>query len=88
MSGRDLRSVTTSRFMLGTALILLKGLKSLIFLIDFRFGTVGINEIRPTITTIKSRMFHGSLKYEVLCIKKPNAIILKPASAVYMYVNI
>lgn len=82
MSGKDFRSVTTSLFMLGTAFILRKGLKSLIFLIALRLGTVGINEIRPTMTTIKSRMFHGSLKYEVLCRKKPNAIILNTASDV------
>jgi hypothetical protein len=48
--------------MLGTALILLKGLKRRMFLIDFRFGTIGSKEIRPIITTIKSRMFQGSLR--------------------------
>jgi len=48
--------------MLGTALILRNGLKRRMFLIDFRFGTEGMSEIKPTMTTKKSRMFQGSLK--------------------------
>jgi hypothetical protein len=60
--GRDFNSVETSLFMLGTAFILLNGLKSRIFLILLRFGTDGIREIRPTHTVRKSRIFHGSLK--------------------------
>ncbi len=62
MFGRDLSNVATNLFMLGTALILLSGLKSLIFLIDLRFGTLGKRDITPTITTMKSNMFHGSLR--------------------------
>ncbi len=62
MFGKDFSKVWTSLFILGTALMLLKGLNSLIFLIDLRFGTLGIKDNNPTITTIKSSTFHGSLK--------------------------
>lgn len=37
--GSESKSVLTSRFMLGTALMLLRGLKTLMVLRDFRFGT-------------------------------------------------
>ena len=62
--GRDARRVYTNRFKLGTALIVLKGLKILNVLSDLRFGTAGKNDIIPTPTTIKSRMFHMFLRYE------------------------
>jgi hypothetical protein len=55
---------------------------------DFRFGTSGIKEISPTITTVKSKMFHPSLRYDFLCRIKPKAIILRMHSAVYIIVKI
>lgn len=58
--GKDISKVATSLFMLGTAFILLRGLKTLIVLNDLRLGTFGMRDIIPMITTIKSRTFHGS----------------------------
>lgn len=58
--------VYTRRFIEGTALMLLRGLKTLIILKDFRFGKSGINEIIPITTTMKSITFQGSLKYDFL----------------------
>ena len=60
--GKDLISVATCLFMLGTAFMLLNGLKIRITLNDFKFGTSGIKEMRPIMTTTKSRMFHPSLR--------------------------
>jgi hypothetical protein len=53
-----------------------------IILNDFRLGTFGINDISPIITTVKSKIFHPSLRYDLLCIINPNARILRTHSAV------
>lgn len=68
--------------MLGTALMLLRGLRILIVLRALRFGTEGIKDIKPMITTIKSRAFQGSLMYDFLCRMKPKAIDFIIASVV------
>lgn len=78
--GIDRRRVQTSRFMLGTALILLSGLITLITRKAFKFGTDGIIEMAPIITTVKSSTFHVFLRQDRLCTTNPNAVILKRAS--------
>jgi hypothetical protein len=62
--GRDIRSVDTNLFKLGTALIVLRGLNILKVLSDLRFGTPGKNDMIPITTTIKSRTFHAVLRYD------------------------
>jgi len=57
-----MRRVATSRFIDGTALILLKGLNILSILSDFKFGKSGMSEMIPITTTTKSMTFQGSLK--------------------------
>jgi hypothetical protein len=61
MRGIAISKVATSLFILGTAFMLLRGLITRIVLSDFRFGTDGMREISPMITTTKSRTFQGSL---------------------------
>jgi hypothetical protein len=60
--GKDRSNVATRRFILGTALILLRGLNTRMVLKDFRFGNEGIIDIKLIITTVKSRIFQGSRK--------------------------
>lgn len=74
--------VFTCLFMLGTAWIDLRGLKTRIIRKDFRFGTSGIRVISPVITIKKSNTFQPSLKYERLCITRPKANIFMMHSMV------
>jgi hypothetical protein len=62
IGGKAISKVATWRFILGTALIDLSGLNTLKVLSDFRFGTLGISEMSPMMTTKKSRTFQGSLR--------------------------
>ena len=59
--GRDSSSELTSLLMLGTALILLRGLMTLRVLRDLRLGMFGNIDIQLIMTTAKSKIFHGSL---------------------------
>lgn len=60
--GRETKSVATKRFILGRTLMLRSGRNTLIVLRDLRFGTFGIKEMSPIITTKKSSTFQGSLR--------------------------
>ena len=51
----------TSLLMLGTALILRRGLMTLRVLRDFRLGILGIIEIQLIKTTVRSKIFQISL---------------------------
>jgi hypothetical protein len=71
--------------MLGTALIVLKGLSTLRVLRDFILGILGnevdvIQSIKPRNTIIKSKIFQPSLKYAFLWNTRPIPIIFKVAS--------
>ena len=60
--GSDYNKEFTSLLMLGTVLMLLKGLKTLRVLKDFKFGVYGIIEIQLRININMSNTFHGSLR--------------------------
>ena len=60
--GNDYNKEFTSLLMLGTVLMLLKGLKTLRVLKDFKFGVYGIIEIQLRININMSNTFHGSLR--------------------------
>lgn len=62
MLGMAINNVAMSLFMLGTALMLLRGRMTRIVLNDFRLGMFGIIDIRLIITTVKSNMFQLSLR--------------------------
>ena len=87
-SGRDRIKVITSFFIRGMALIERRGRSTLIVLKDFRLKLPGMNSRMPEATTTKSITFQPSLRYDVLCRKKPNATILIMHSTVNTIVNI
>ena len=60
--GNDYNKAFTSFLMLGTVLMLLKGLKTLRVLKDFKFGVYGKIEIQLMIKINMSNTFHGSLR--------------------------
>ena len=76
-SGRLLSIMATSRRMLGTRLTLLKGLRTRSTLSMLNFTELSV--FRKTIKnskmlerkTMKSTMFHSSLKYAFLCLIMP-----------------
>ena len=82
MIGSELRMVDTRLHIPGIELMVLSGLSSLNTLIAVTFSTEITNEIKPKMTTTKSRMFHESLRYEWALITNPIAIILNTISMV------
>lgn len=75
------------RLIFGNALILFRGLKTRSTRNDRKVFPPESPEkisIRPLSTTMKSRLFQGSLRYEFLWITKPMAITLRTNSSMKM----
>ena len=81
--GSEINKILTSFFMDGIELIPLSGLKALNALIpwsDLVFALIGRNSNMAERTTIKSKKFHPSLKYEFFSSMNPKATIFKAHS--------
>jgi len=79
--GIEFNKTFTSFFIEGIALIVLKGLRILRALIPrMEADLKGKNSIIDRMTTMKSRIFQPSLRYEFSCITNPLEMIFKMAS--------
>ena len=83
-AGRDLIKAPINILILGIALILLNGLRTLKVLIALKFEAPpyrpGSILIKAVTTTMKSNQFHPFLKYEFLCMMKPISTIFRTHS--------